>query len=421
MKNTFKRFCAPIALALALILGLSGLSAAAVAQASETGDAAAYEIVTVDTERGFTSNSVDSDAKRIKLNYASIELERGEKIKLKLLNAGDKAVVWSSDKPKFVRVTQKGWVTALKAGKTARITATCNGKEYKCIVRVAKESSNKPSKKTNNEYAKVTAIKDWGKYKKMLEYNADDKESLFVALVNGFERGAETVRVYIPNGKGPEYVDHYTGGVRDDLFEQLLAQDRVLSGYANDFNMSWTSTYVDFFPIYKSTWKCILSLRFSNYKISDTEKKMLKKVRKIVNKATENSDDPVEILGSVYDAVANLGTYRYSYTDTPRNYSEYDASSLIFDGSGVCEAYASVLQIACELLDYDNIMVAGFANGDKHAWNKIKINNEWYSFDLTWDDHDWDGASREFFMLKDDDPTLTADHIWSSYYYPASP
>ncbi|MBP5158840.1 MAG: Ig-like domain-containing protein [Lachnospiraceae bacterium] len=421
MKKVFKGSGRFIALALALLLGLS----AAFPASAQTGPAPAEAAVTVESASfagGETVNSVHSEA-RIKLNYASIKLEQGEKIKLKLLNAGDKPIKWSSDKPKVVRVTQKGWVTALKAGKTARITAKYVGKEYKCIVRVTKGSGdNKEDKKVNTEYIKLSANRDWGKYKKLLEYNANDKESLFVALVNGFERGAETVRVYIPKGQGEAYVNHYTNGVRDDLFELLLAQDRVLSGYANDFNMNWTYDYVDFVPVYKHTWKCILSMRYKDYKISNVEKKMIKKLKKMVEKATADTDDPQEIISNLYDAVANLGTYRYSYTPGSREYSEYDAASLLFDGSGVCEAYASVFQILCEILGYDNVMVAGFANGDKHAWNKIKVGKGWYSFDLTWDDHDYDtGASRDYFMLKDDDPMLIAEHIWSSYYYPASP
>ena len=374
MKKLIGRLSKALALTLALVLGLSCISYAGAYPAS-AGTTEGRVSVSVVSEAKEASNRTVSDAKRIKLNYASVELKQGERLKLKLLNAGDKAVNWSSDKPKFVRVTQKGWVTALKAGKTARITATCNGKSYKCIVRVAKdESADKPKTKVNNEYIKVTSIENWGKYKSYLEYDAPDKESLFEALLNGFERGAETVRVYIPSGQGEAYVNHYTGGVRDDLFEQLLSVDRVLSGYANNFNMTWKDTYVDFYPEYKATWKCILSLRFDSYKISDTEKKMIKKVKKMVNKAKENSDDPVEILSSLYDQIAGLGTYRYYYTDTPKVYSEYDAASLLFDGSGVCEAYASVMQIACELLGYPNIMVAGFGYGDKHAWNKIKVN-----------------------------------------------
>ncbi len=76
---------------------------------------------------------VDAQAAAAKLNKKSVTLYVGETVKLKLKNAGSE-VSWETSQ-KSAATVKKGKVTAKKPG-TATITATCNGKEYKCKVTV---------------------------------------------------------------------------------------------------------------------------------------------------------------------------------------------------------------------------------------------------------------------------------------------
>ncbi|MCD8372697.1 MAG: leucine-rich repeat protein [Clostridia bacterium] len=55
-------------------------------------------------------------------------------------------------------------------------------------------------------------------------------------------------------------------------------------------------------------------------------------------------------------------------------------------GYGVCEAYAKTYLALCLASGLDCVIVSGYASGETHAWNLVKIDGEWYGVDCTWDD-----------------------------------
>lgn len=77
---------------------------------------------------------VNTYAATIKLNESKVELHEGETYVLKLMGVTG-AVTWTSNKKSIATVTSKGKVEAVKKG-TATITATFNGKKYKCNITV---------------------------------------------------------------------------------------------------------------------------------------------------------------------------------------------------------------------------------------------------------------------------------------------
>ncbi|MBR2786502.1 MAG: hypothetical protein IKD76_03295 [Clostridia bacterium] len=57
----------------------------------------------------------------------------------------------------------------------------------------------------------------------------------------------------------------------------------------------------------------------------------------------------------------------------------------------VCEGYARAFKYLLDELDIPVVLVSGIAVGDdgkseRHAWNYVYINNNWYAIDTTWDD-----------------------------------
>ncbi len=72
-----------------------------------------------------TSVSAQAAAK-LKLNKTTVSLYEGKRTKLTLKNAGKKKIVWSTSDKKIAKVSQKGSVLAVKAGK-ATIKATIKG------------------------------------------------------------------------------------------------------------------------------------------------------------------------------------------------------------------------------------------------------------------------------------------------------
>lgn len=55
---------------------------------------------------------------------------------------------------------------------------------------------------------------------------------------------------------------------------------------------------------------------------------------------------------------------------------------------GICLGYASTFHLLMELCGIECLTVEGFSHGGTadHAWNLVKLEEEWYAVDVTWDD-----------------------------------
>ena len=83
------------------------------------------------------------------------------------------------------------------------------------------------------------------------------------------------------------------------------------------------------------------------------------------------------------------------------------AEKTIKKETGVCENYSQLFQRVCDLMGLKGEVVSGYSKnelsdlgkmppGIDHAWNKVKINNEWKYFDATWGAGYIDLRKREF-------------------------
>lgn len=56
-------------------------------------------------------------------------------------------------------------------------------------------------------------------------------------------------------------------------------------------------------------------------------------------------------------------------------------------GNIQCGGYARAMQYLCDKAGIECMVITGNrADGSTHAWNKVKVNGEWYNLDTTWDD-----------------------------------
>lgn len=55
---------------------------------------------------------------------------------------------------------------------------------------------------------------------------------------------------------------------------------------------------------------------------------------------------------------------------------------------GICLGYASTFQLLMDLSGIECLTVEGNSHGgtEDHAWNLVKLEEEWYAVDVTWDD-----------------------------------
>jgi transglutaminase/protease-like cytokinesis protein 3 len=125
----------------------------------------------------------------------------------------------------------------------------------------------------------------------------------------------------------------------------------------------------------------------------------------------EKSVHDLLIENVVYDTVAfqNLNKY-HSRSNS--------ILGVLFYKTAVCEGIAKVTKMLLNLLDIKCIVAMGTAGGELHSWNIVKIDNEAYQLDVTWDINlsSKDNFRYDYFNLTDQE--MLIDHN-PSIKYPA--
>ncbi|MFJ7888994.1 transglutaminase domain-containing protein [Lysinibacillus xylanilyticus] len=101
--------------------------------------------------------------------------------------------------------------------------------------------------------------------------------------------------------------------------------------------------------------------------------------------------------------------------------SQYSPYTLLTENKGVCQAYALVLYRMLEKLGFEVQYVPGKVGEQLHAWVLVKLDDEWYHIDVTWDDPlpDHKGEVRYNYFLVSD-RQLAKDHSWDYTSFPAA-
>lgn len=100
------------------------------------------------------------------------------------------------------------------------------------------------------------------------------------------------------------------------------------------------------------------------------------------------------------------------------------AYGVLVTGYGQCEGYAAAMALLCDKAGIPNYIVCGSnAEGSTHAWNKIRLDGEWYNADCTWDDpiikrNDPEFIRHDYLLVKDSEiegKTHFTDELYSGY------
>lgn len=104
----------------------------------------------------------------------------------------------------------------------------------------------------------------------------------------------------------------------------------------------------------------------------------------------------------VYDYLIDNTAYDEDVdTDSTENNDPdiYTVYGALVNRVAVCEGYARSVQMLLNGLGVDCICVTGYAGDELHMWNEIRLGDEWYACDVTWDDREESYARYCFFNL----------------------
>jgi Transglutaminase-like superfamily len=115
-------------------------------------------------------------------------------------------------------------------------------------------------------------------------------------------------------------------------------------------------------------------------------------IEDLVNYGKKNTVTDLEALRFYFVWVArNIHYDMAELTTKQRNPIKQEPETVFKNRQGICRGYADLLTVICQKARFECRSVAGYTNtqgtdgrDDLHAWNAIKINDDWFLFDVTW-------------------------------------
>ncbi|MDF1618521.1 transglutaminase domain-containing protein [Petrocella sp. FN5] len=165
-----------------------------------------------------------------------------------------------------------------------------------------------------------------------------------------------------------------------------------------------------------------VSLRLRvNYKISKVDfdasvKKAEAIVDDIIHEGMTSFDKTLAIHDYLVDHIAYTDNIEASHE---RIYTMYGA---LIHGDAVCQGYAEAFQYLSHLAGLETMIVQGTAGGEAHAWNLVKLDDDWYHVDVTWDDPVMPGGTqvKRYDYLNVTDEQISMDHQFQTEDYPVA-
>lgn len=116
----------------------------------------------------------------------------------------------------------------------------------------------------------------------------------------------------------------------------------------------------------------------------NTLKSITSSISDIVSGLPAEMNDPdYETALYLHDALAERIVY-----DATDEFPQCGIIGPFTDGRSQCQGTAMAYMLLCQAADIPCIIVAGRYGDIEHAWNRVKINGDWYNVDITADDGD---------------------------------
>ena len=235
------------------------------------------------------------------------------------------------------------------------------------VIRKEIEEFKEPYEAYNEEFT----INELGIKNNMYYFNTLTKEQKYIyeAIANG-----------VKNYDDEFVVRYYIDGEKDDFAREV---SYAIEAFTNDhpevfYLKAQYSSYV--YPGFEGNIGYIkLNYTEENtYQIKEKISLMAGKVDFYARGLEDKTDIEKEII--IHDRISNDVKY-YKEEDIPRKY--HTAEGTLLEGIGVCDSFSKAYQLVLNKVGIDSIIVLGNLNDSPHAWNMVKLGDNWYHVDIT--------------------------------------
>lgn len=128
----------------------------------------------------------------------------------------------------------------------------------------------------------------------------------------------------------------------------------------------------------------------SNETAKKYQEAVYEKSQKVASQIIKTNMTDYEKVIAIYDYLENNAEYNYdaveielasdAYKAYPNCWNTY---GILCEGLGVCQSYAYAFNSIAYFSDLESDMVVGYLGNGLHAWNAVKLSDEWYMVDTT--------------------------------------
>ncbi len=128
-------------------------------------------------------------------------------------------------------------------------------------------------------------------------------------------------------------------------------------------------------------------------------KKLMTKMRAVKKQIIKPGMNEVNRVKAIHDWICE----NCEYDITQKKKYSHSAEGVFFKGTAVCQGYSLAFYYLAKISDLDVLVISGISKltSEEHMWNQVKINNEWYNMDVTWDDNE-DKIKYRYFLVNDE-------------------
>ncbi len=160
----------------------------------------------------------------------------------------------------------------------------------------------------------------------------------------------------------------------EDAFKSVLydhPEIYYVQGYSVESNRQGDKLYVDFEPMYTRTIELV-----------EQSKQEIETYRENIGSLLDGAKSDFDKVKVIYDYIILNTSYSIDAVETDNIYS------VVHNGISVCEGYAKTFQLLMQDAGFKCTVVTGNvrSTGVAHMWNAAVLDGEWYFFDPTWGD-----------------------------------
>lgn len=153
--------------------------------------------------------------------------------------------------------------------------------------------------------------------------------------------------------------------------------------------------------------------KYSLDEVKNMKKQTLAAAKEVIRELDLANKDTYGKIIAVNQYLCETCVYPEKEPYSKESHSPYGA---LIEKSAVCEGYARAAQLIFSLCEVESYYVTGDTSAGGHAWNMVKIDNEFYHLDSTWNDVD---SQPNMYLLVTDD-FMSLSRTWNRNKYPAS-